>query len=111
MAIYPTTLNIESFEEKTIKPVLISSYNSGYSQKTAKYTRKISSFTFSHENLTLAEKVELDTFFTTNQGLSFSFVHPLTDDIYEVNFEMDEINFSYDKVMKTYSTKIAIKEV
>ena len=111
MAIYPTTLNIESFEEKTTKPVLASSYNSGYSQKVAKYSREILSFSFSHENLTLVEKTELNTFFTTNQALSFSFVHPLTDDTYEVNFEMDEINFSYDKIMKTYSTKIAIKEV
>lgn len=111
MAIYPTTLNIESFDEKTIKPVSTSSYNSGYSQKVAKYTRKILAFSFTHENLTLAQKTELDTFFTTNQGLSFSFVHPLTNDTHEVNFEMEEINFSYDKIMKTYSTKIAIKEV
>ena len=47
MAIYPTTLNIESFEEKTTKPVLASSYNSGYSQKVAKYSREILSFSFS----------------------------------------------------------------
>lgn len=110
MAIYPV-LNTESFEEKSIKPALKSSYDGGYTQRVAKYTRKISKFTFTHENLTSTQMQTLDAFFVANQGLSFSFLHPINDTTYEVSFEMDELTFAYDKSMKTYSTSIVLQEV
>ena len=110
MSIYPN-LNIDSFESKTIKPTSKSSYSSGYTQKVAKYTRALNQFSFTHDNLESIEKEQLELFFETNQGLSFTFVHPLTNDTFEVSFEMDEISFSYDKYMKTYSTKIMVQEV
>ena len=110
MANYPN-FKIETFEEKKIKPISKSSYDGGYTQRVAKFTRVLNEFSFTHENLTVIEKTELDLFFTTNQGLSFSFVHPLTGNTFECSFEFDELSFVYDKIMKTYSTKIAIKEV
>lgn len=111
MIIYPINLNIDSFDSKIIKPTSKSSYSNGYTQKVAKYTRALNQFSFSHENLEVIEKEQLQLFFETNQGLSFTFVHPLTNDSFEVSFEMDEISFSYDKYMKTYSTKIILQEI
>lgn len=110
MAIYPD-FKIEIFEEKKIKPTSKSSYDGGYTQRVAKFTRALNEFSFTHENLELNEKEQLELFFETNQGLSFSFIHPLNNNTFEVSFEMDEISFSYDKVMKTYSTKITLQEV
>lgn len=110
MAIYPV-LNIESFEKKTVKPVSKSSYDSGYTQKVAKYTRSVAQFSFSHENLDETQMETLELFFKTNQGSSFTFVHPLNENSFEVTFEMDEISFDFDKTMKTYSTKIMLSEV
>lgn len=110
MAIYPD-FKIETFDEKKIKPTSKSSYDGGYTQKVAKYTRALNQFSFTHENLEVVDKEQLELFFITNQGLSFSFVHPLSNNTFEVSFEMDEISFSYDKVMKSYSTKIIVQEV
>lgn len=110
MAIYPD-FKIETFDEKKIKPTSKSSYDGGYTQKVAKYTRALNQFSFTHENLEVVDKEQLELFFVTNQGISFSFVHPLSNNTFEVSFEMDEISFSYDKVMKSYSTKIIVQEV
>ncbi len=110
MAIYPD-FKIETFEEKKIKPTSKSSYDGGYTQKVAKFTRALNEFSFGHENLEPNEKEQLELFFQTNQGLSFTFVHPLSNNTFEVSFEMDEISFSYDKVMKSYSTKVILQEV
>lgn len=110
MAVYPD-FKIETFDEKKIKPTSKSSYDGGYTQKVAKYTRALNQFSFIHENLEVVDKEQLELFFITNQGLSFSFVHPLSNNTFEVSFEMDEISFSYDKVMKSYSTKIIVQEV
>lgn len=110
MAVYPD-FKIENFEDKKIKPVSKSSYDGGYTQRVAKFTRTLSQFTFSHENLSQIEKETLEAFFNQNQGLSFTFVHPLNSETFEVSFDSDDVSFSYDKIFQCYSTKIALMEV
>ena len=110
MAIYPSDLVVTSFKETTSRPVTKSQYDGGYTVRRPKYTRQIKTFSLGYSALTVAEASELETFIMDNQGLSFTFFHPITNTIYEVINTTDEIEINF--VTPQYrSTSIVLQEV
>ena len=110
MAIFPTDINIATMEEETIRPVIKTSYQGGYEQTRARFTRKIKKFSLTFNFLTKAQKDEMETFIMDNQGISFTFVDPRDAVNYQVRHEADSIKFQFRHPFY-YSTQISIKEV
>lgn len=109
MAFFPK-ININRFTEDNIKPILKVQFQGGYEQRRAKNTRVIKKFHLGFSSLTIDEAKELEDFIISNQGLSFTFTHPLTKDNYEVVHEGDVISFSFVSA-KFRSTELVLKEV
>ncbi|TLP41034.1 hypothetical protein [Arcobacter arenosus] len=109
MAIYPTLI-ATSIKETSSKKVLKSDYQGGYTQTRPQFTRKLKTFTIGYSVLTVAEAETLENFIMDNQGLSFTFQHPITDEIHEVYYTQDDIDINY--VSPLYrSTTVVLKEV
>lgn len=109
MAIYPD-YKINSFKEKTSKPVLKSAYQGGYEQKRPKFTRQIKTFTLGYVALTVAEANALEQFIMDNQGKTFTFVHPITEVSHDVTYEGDDVEIAF-VTPQFRSTNIVLKEV
>lgn len=109
MAIYPI-LKANSFKESTSKPVLKSQYDGGYEIKRLKHTRQIKTFSLGYKALTVEEATSLENFIMSNQGVSFIFVHPITNQNHEVTYSGDSVDINF--VTPLYrSASIVLKEV
>lgn len=109
MAIFPN-IEPQSFKETTSKNVFKSTFDTGYTQTRPKYTRQLKSFNFKYVALTLSQKTELENFIMNNQGLSFTYTHPITLDIYNVYNDSESIEFTFVNP-SYYATEITLKEV
>ena len=109
MANFPN-IRPNDIEEKVIKPIVKSSFNSGYEQTRPRYTRKTKEFTLDFVALTFSNADLLETFIMDNQGLNFNFVHPISGVNYIVRHNNDDITFKYPSPTRK-STKIVLKEV
>lgn len=92
MAIYPTT-PIPSIGSKSayIIPIVKSEADGNYIRVRRRSTRKRESFELKYSLMSYEEYAVLEEFFDTNQGLSFTWTHPVTSAEHTVVFMMDRL--------------------
>lgn len=112
MAIYPTEPKVRASgsSDKLNIPTIRTESENAYTKVRRKTTRTKSKFKLSYRSITEAEYTILQTFFNTNQGLAFTFVHPATTVSYNCIFSQDDLDKTYkDGVL--VSTEISIEEI
>lgn len=92
---YPSITPLNGVKETTIGKTVKSSFDSNYVQQRPKTTRYRKSLEMDYY-LTASEFETFDTFFKANLGLSFSFTHPITSDVYTVRFAEDELEYTWE---------------
>lgn len=109
---YPTTLpcpNFGQYKDSTLNPRVFVPFGNGYGESRPKYTRVKKKFELTYSFLKDSEKVVLDNFFSTHQGVPFKFTDPATGGIYTVTFGMDSLDFTKESSVH-YSTSAVILE-
>lgn len=107
MAVYPTSLPTPSIasEEAMRIPIKKTEKEGNYIQVRRTATRSRMKFTLQYNLLTYSEYSILETFFSTYQGTSFSWTHPVSAIVYNVVFDMEELK---RKLYSTYCTATVI---
>ncbi len=117
MATFPTDLDLHlfpNFSSKSLKPSNRQTSSVGYTMAYPKGTVTKKIFEFGLAYLSNTDKVTLQTFFDTNQGLAFDIAFTSTGDstTYSVIFDQDELDFVYVKRFPAqYTLKVKVKEV
>ncbi len=118
MGTWPVDGKAISLGEKTNKPSNRQMSSAGYPMSFPKGTTLKRIFNIQFDFISKAEKDEIETFFDTYQGASFTLnsQDPNSSDTYTVIFNQDDIEFTYQKLYDSvdsgkYSTTIEFAEV
>lgn len=98
-----------SFNFKSKNDIRTSDFG-GYIQTQVKNTRAVKIFTFHFSSLTQDQADEINDFLVDTRGKSFTFVHPLTDEIHEVRLLEELPDFTWDEGFYS-SSSIVLEEV
>lgn len=109
MAIFPQ-IAPNSFEEEDYMPLNSVSFNGGYDQSVSKFLRNPQIFYMTFDSLKISQADEIRDFLRANKGLSFSFVHPLTNNTHEVKFKEEKLKIKWESPLYR-STSIVLYEV
>lgn len=112
MAIYPSTPRfIFDGEITTKKEALRSESEAGYTMSRPRYTKAKKSFTLNYSAIKNEDYAILEAFFEANQGLNFTFTHPIDlTKSYTVIFAMDELKAKPVSAGRC-STTVELREV
>jgi hypothetical protein len=92
MAVWPNiSASDYGLDEEYYKPQIRTEFEGNYVQSRAKSTRARNRWALHWLYMTEAEFQTLKTFFNTNQGLSFTWVHPVTSVSYSCFFSVDSL--------------------
>ena len=95
MANWPSIAEPNGLTESIIKKVHRSDSELGYVQSRAKWTGSKKMFELSWNGMITADKTSLETFFSANQGDSFTWTHPITSTSYTCVFSEDSLGFDF----------------
>ena len=109
MSVFPQ-IAPNSFEEEDFIPLNSVSFSGGYDQTTAKFSRNPQIFYMSFFSLTVIQATQIRAFLLENKGLSFSFVHPLTQETHEVKYQDEKIKIKWESPLYR-SMSIVLHEV
>ena len=111
MANWPSIVNPASIEDSTIKLAHRTNAEiNGYVHFRPKWTVHKKSFILNWKAMTSANKSTLETFFYTNQGITFVWTHPETSVEYTVIFMTDELKFNSNIRSGYWSISVPLQE-
>jgi hypothetical protein len=108
MEVFPNIVPTE-IEETPTKEQIITPLGNGMVQRRAKFTRARRKFKLSYNTVSLELYYTISDFFTTNQGTTFEWVHPIRNKTYTVGFDADEIACQMQRAVGTFT--VALSEV
>jgi hypothetical protein len=92
MAYYPSTpIPSVGSKDSYIIPIIKSEAEGNYVRVRRRATRKRETFELRYTEMRYSDYETLLAFFDANQGMSFTFVHPLTSAEHTVVFGMDKL--------------------
>lgn len=94
MADWPNIEKPSRIVEKTKKVVNRSPSEAGYTATSSKWTSAKSSFSLTWDAILSSSKATLKAFFDTNQGVTFTWVHPELGTSYTCIFSEDFLEFT-----------------
>jgi len=106
---YPNITPLNGVKETSIGKTVKSEFDGNYVQQRLKTTRFRKSFELNYA-LSDTEFLELDSFFQTHLGSSFTFTHPSTSVDYTVRFSEDTLNATY-QTSKLIKVTLKLEEV
>lgn len=111
MANWPSTVATPNrIIERPMKAQIKNDFESGYVNSVARWTRMRRQFELSWVALSAADKAALITFFDSNQGDTFDWIHPETTVTYTARFAEDEIGFEYMPSYARWRGDIVLEE-
>lgn len=97
MSAFPTIAEpIYPLKEKTLYPAIRTEKEGPYMQSRRKWTSAKKEFTLEWDekvSLTETDYQTLEAFFLANQGYSFTWTHPVTNVVYTVMFNQDDLDW------------------
>lgn len=111
MATFPNIGKPFDWKRTTVKKSYRGTSSAGYTITHPKSTVAKKVFNITYDRLSKTERDDLDSFFDTNAGLSFTWTDP-EDEVttYEVVFEEDELEFEFSPPYY-WTTTFTIREV
>ena len=98
---YPTIQLSEKTKKILIKEAIRSESEGGYGRTRAKYTKPRYQFDLDYIAISESDFETIESYFLSNQGMTFSFVYPRDSQTYTCMFNQDSIGAEYissDKV-------------
>lgn len=95
---FPVIQAPSTIEATTIKKVLRTTNEDGKPSVRPLWTTSKKAFTLEWHSLPQADYLILDSFFTENQGVEFTYTNHLTGTEYNVIFSEDELNASTQNI-------------
>ena len=97
-------------KESTISPLLKSTTDANYIKVRRLATKSRKKFELKYSPILEDEYNVLETFFLENQGVPFTFIHPISGVAYTCTFTQDELTKEFI-TNKTFGTEVRIEEV
>lgn len=91
MAAFPDIKTPNSYSETPTKSQIKSEFENGDVISRPRYSRGRMTMTIGWDNLPNSDYTTLKEFFYDNQGLTFTWTHPITSEDYTVRFSDDDI--------------------
>jgi hypothetical protein len=116
MSNFPTISSPSAFSEERRKGTIKTTFENGKVASRPKWTLGKKSFELNWAMMSNADKVILDNFFESTNGLAFVYTHPKTSTTYSVIFTDDTLKFDYIQAFDSsgvsmWSVKLNLLEV